>query len=160
MATEPPTATGTRRERSMIGAARIVSCTLGFAGLVGLLRVGTTGDTMDLATLLVTPTTLVVWFVLGIAGIAMAVRADSARLYLIGAGALLTAWGLVGLLTQGATDVLTNDPSTVALLLVLGVGGLAVALGPTPHFVEKALALPPAEAEEEGPEKPSPRELG
>jgi hypothetical protein len=50
--------------------------------------------------------------------------------------------------------VLTNDPSTVALLLVLGVGALGVAFGPTPDFVEKALALPPADPDgaEPGPE--------
>ena len=122
---------------------------LTFAGLLGMLHVGSTGKTKDLATLLVAPATAVVWLAIGLVGIAMSVRADRARLFLIGAGALLTAWGLAGLLTQGATDVLTNDPSTVALLLVLGVGALAVSLGPTPDFVEKALALPDADAEAE-----------
>jgi len=149
MITESPTATGTRRERSMIGAARIVACVLTFTGIMGMLRVGTTGETKDVATLLVAPATAVVWFVVGMVGIAMSVRAVRARLFLIGAGALLTVWGLAGLLTQGAGDVLTNDPSTVALLLALGVGSLGVSLGPTPDFVEKALALPDADAEEE-----------
>jgi len=154
MITEPPKATGTRRERSMIGAARIVGCVVGFAGLIGLLRTGSTGETKDVATLLVAPATAVVWFVLGLVGIALSVEATRARFFLIGAGALLTLWGLVGLVTQGASDVLTNDPSTVALLLVLGVGALAVAFGPTPDFVEKALALPAADADgtEPGPE--------
>ena len=55
-------------------------------------------------------------------------------------------------MTQGATDVLTNDPSTVAALLVLGLGSLGVALGPTPDFVETALVLPDAEAEDDGPD--------
>lgn len=150
MITESPKATGTRRERSMIGAARIVACVLGFAGLVGLLRIGSTGETKDLVTLLVAPATAVIWFVIGIVGIALSVQADRARAFLIVVGALLTLWGLAGLVTQGASDVLTNDPSTVALLLVLGVGALGVALGPTPDFVEHVLALPDAEADEEG----------
>ncbi len=150
MIDESPKATGTRRERSMIGAARIVGCLLTFAGLIGLLRIGSTGEAKDVATLLMAPATALIWFVLGMVGIGMSVRADRARQFLIGAGALLTLWGLAGLITQGASDVLTNDPSTVALLLVLGVGALAVSLGPTPDFVEKALALPDAEAEEEG----------
>ncbi|HMO00195.1 MAG TPA: hypothetical protein PKD59_12340 [Miltoncostaeaceae bacterium] len=150
MITEPPTATGTRRERSMIGAARIVACVLAFAGIVGLVRVGTTGETQDLATLLIAPATAAIWFVIGIAGIALSVHAGRARAYLIVVGAFLTLWGVVGVVTQGASDVLTNDPSTVALLLVLGIGALGVALGPTPDFVETALALPDAEADEEG----------
>ena len=154
MITESPKATGTRRERSMIGAARIVGCILTFAGLVGLLRIGSTGQARDVATLHIAPATAVAWLVIGLVGIAMSVAAVRARFFLIGAGALLTLWGLLGLVTQGASDVLTDDPSTVALLLVLGVGALAVALGPTPDFVEKALALPDAEAEatEPGPE--------
>jgi Domain of unknown function (DUF4383) len=150
MITESPKATGTRRERSMIGAAQIVACVLGFAGLLGLLRIGSTGETKDLATLRVAPATAVIWFVIGIVGIPLSVQADRARAFLIVAGAVLTLWGLAGLVTQGASDVLTNDPSTVALLLVLGVGALAVALGPTPEFVDTALALPDAEADEEG----------
>ena len=79
MITEPPKATGTRRERSMIGAARIVGCVVGFAGLIGLLRTGSTGETKDVATLLVAPATAVVWFVLGLVGIALSVEATRAR---------------------------------------------------------------------------------
>ena len=154
MITESPKATGTRRERSMIGAARIVACVLGFAGVVGLLRIGGSGETKDVATLLVAPATATVWLVIGIVGIPLSVRADRARPFLIASGALLTLWGLAGLVTQGASDVLTNDPSTVALLLVLGIGALGVALGPTPDFVEKALALPDAEAEDSSDDDP------
>ena len=97
MIAESPKATGTRRERSMIGAARIVACILAFAGLVGVLRVGTTGETRDLVTLQVAPATVVVWLVLGVVGIAMSVHATRARWYLIGSGALLTLCGLAGL---------------------------------------------------------------
>jgi hypothetical protein len=154
MITESPKATGTRRERSMIGAARIVGCVLAFAGLVSMLRIGSTGEAKDVATLHVAPAAAVAWLVIGLVGIAMSVAAVRARFFLIGAGALLTLWGFLGVVTGGASDVLTNDPSTVALLLVLGIGALAVALGPTPDFVEKVLALPDAEAEgtEPGPE--------
>jgi hypothetical protein len=148
MITEAPKATGTRRERSMIGAARIVSCILGFAGLIGVLRVGSTGKAKDLVTMHVAPATVVIWLVIGLVGIALSVRAGTARPFLIGVGALLTLWGLVGLISQGASDLLTDDPSTVAFLMVLGVGSLAVALGPTPDFVEKALALPDAGEED------------
>jgi hypothetical protein len=154
MIAESPKATGTRRERSMIGAARIVGCVLAFAGLVSVLRIGTTGETKDVATLIVHPATAVLWLVIGLAGIGLSVAAVRARLFLIVAGAVLTAWGLAGLLSGGASDFLTNDPSTVALLLVLGVGSLAVALGPTPDFVEEALALPDADAEPEEPVTP------
>ncbi|MGE0026414.1 MAG: DUF4383 domain-containing protein [Thermoleophilia bacterium] len=150
MISESPKATGTRRERSMIGAARIIACVLAFVGLISLLRIGGTGEAMDVATLLVAPATAVIWFAIGVVGIPMSVRARTARPFLIAAGSLLTIWGLAGLITQGHSDVLTNDPSTVALLLVLGIGGLGVALGPTPDFVEKALALPDAEAKEKG----------
>ena len=147
MITEAPKATGSRRDRSMIGAARIVGCVLTFIGLVAMLRIGTTGETKDVATFLVAPASAVIWFVIGMAGIATSVAAVRARLFLIVAGAVLALWGLIGLITD-ASDVFTNDLSTVALLLVLGLGSLGVALGPTPDFVEKALALPDAEAEE------------
>lgn len=149
MITAGPTATGTRRERSMIGGARIVGCTLAFLGLIGLLRIGSNGDTRDVAGFLVHPFSAIAWFVLGIVGIAMSVHAARARVFLVGAGALLALWGLLGLVTDGANDLLTDDPSVVALLLVLGLGGLGVALGPTPDFVEKALALPDAADEPE-----------
>jgi hypothetical protein len=148
MITEAPRATGTRRERSMIGSARIVGCVLAFLGLIGMLRVGTTGEAKDVATFLVHPVSAVAWFVIGMVGIATSVHAVRARLFLIVAGAVLALWGLVGLLTD-ASDVLTDDLSTVALLLVLGLGSLAVALGPTPDFVEKALALPDADEEDD-----------
>jgi hypothetical protein len=131
----------------MLGAARIVSGILLFLGIVGLLRVGNTGEARDLAGLTVAPLTAIVWLALGLVGVALSVRAVRARRFLIGGGALLTLWGLVGLLSGGASDVLTNDAPVVALYLVLGVGALAVALGPTPEFVEKALALPDAEEE-------------
>jgi hypothetical protein len=133
----------------MIGAARIVGCVLAFAGLVSVLRIGSTGETKDVASLLVHPATAWLWLVIGMIGIGMSVVAARARLFLIVAGALLTAWGLAGLLSGGASDVLTDDPSTLTVLLVLGIGDLAVALGPTPDFVEKALALPDAEEEDE-----------
>jgi hypothetical protein len=149
MITESPKATGTRRERSMIGAARIVGCILTFLGLMGILRVGSTGQAKDVVTFLVDPVSAVAWLVIGLAGIALSVAAVRARLFLIVAGAVLALWGFVGLVSGGASDVLTDDPSTVALLLVLGLGSLGVALGPTPDFVEKALALPDAEAEDE-----------
>ena len=149
MIAESPKATGTRRERSMIGAARIVGCVLSFAGLVSVLRIGTTGETKDVATMIVHPATAVLWLVIGLVGIAMSVAAVRARRFLIVAGALLTVWGLAGLLSGGASDFLTNDRETLALLLVLGIGALSVALAPTPDFVEKVLALPDAEAEPE-----------
>jgi hypothetical protein len=64
------------------------------------------------------------------------------------------------MLSGGASDVLTDDPPVVALYLVLGVGALAVALGPTPEFVEKALALPEAEEEAEPPGEDEPGATG
>jgi hypothetical protein len=157
MIAESPKATGTRRERSMIGAARIVGCVLAFFGLISVLRIGTTGETKDVAGMLVHPVTAVLWLVIGLVGIGMSVAAVRARLFLIAGGALLTAWGLAGLLSGGASDFLTNDLETLALLLVLGVGSLAVALGPTPDFVEKVLALPDADAE---PEETGPPGIG
>jgi hypothetical protein len=143
----------------MLGAARIVSGLLLFLGIVGLLRVGTTGEAEDLFGLTVAPLTAVAWLVLGLVGVALSVQAVRARRYLIGAGALLTLWGLVGLLS-GASDVLTDDGAVVALYLVLGVGSLAVALGPTPEFVEKALALPDAEEEATTPGEDEPDATG
>lgn len=153
MIAEQPRATGSRRDRATIGAARVVACILAFLGLVGMLRVGSaSGDagTADLATLQVHPLTALAWLALGLLGIAMSVAASRARRYLIGAGTLLVVWAIAGIATGGSvTTFLTDDPRNVGLMLALGIGALAIALGPTPDFLEEALALPDAEAPED-----------
>ena len=56
-------------------------------------------------------------------------------------------WSLISVVTGGSSDFFTTDAVNLAVQLILGVGALAVALGPTPEVVEKALAPPDPEAE-------------
>jgi hypothetical protein len=135
-----------------MGAARLVAGVFSFLGILGLLRSGggLSGDrTKDLAGLTVHPVTAIVWLVIGLAGVALSVQSVRARLYLICAGAFLVLWAVVSLLTGGdASAVFTTDRWNIVLYLVLGGGALGVALGPTPIFLEKALALRDADAPE------------
>ena len=146
-----PAPRGTRRERSFAGAARLLAAVLAFVGLVGLLRVGggdfSSAGTEDLVGLTVHPLTALVWFVMGLVGVALSVDPGRSRLYLIGAGGLLVLWSLVSVVTGGPSAFFTTDSVNLAFQLVLGVGALAVALGPTPVVVEKALAVPDPDVE-------------
>jgi len=72
--------------------------------------------------------------------VAMSIEARRARLFLIGAGALLTVWGLLCLALGGTpSDLFARDPELVALLLVAGVGSLAVAYAPPLARLDRAL---------------------
>ncbi len=107
-----------------------MSCTLLALGILGMLQTKLE-TTEDLTVITVHPLTAVVWFALGVVGVAMSIEARRARLYLVGAGALLTLWGLLCLVLDGTpSDLFARDPALVALLLVAGVGSLAVALVP------------------------------
>lgn len=148
-----PAPRGTLRERSFAGAARLMASVLGFLGIVGLLRTGGSDlgadGTEDLAGLTVHPLTAVIWLVVGLAGVALSVDAARSRLYLLVAGGLLVLWALVSIVAGDPSTFFTTDRANLALQLVLGIGALAVALGPTPELVEKALAPPDPDAEPE-----------
>ncbi len=144
-----PTTADSARARAVTGTARTLSGVLAFLGLLGILNTGLGdlgGDSaLGLFVFLVHPVTALLWFAIGLVGIAMAVRPDRAQLFLVGAGALLVAWALLALaLGDDVSQVLTRDPQVVALHLIGGVVALAVALAPLPASLVRVL-VPPAD---------------
>ena len=136
MSTLPAISNGRAHWLVMIG--NLVIGTFLALGIVGMLQTELE-DTQDLTVITVHPLTAVVWFLLGIVGVAMSIEARRARLFLIGAGALLTLWGLLCLALDGTpSDVFARDPPLVALLLVAGVGSLAVAFVPSIVRLDRA----------------------
>ena len=136
MSTLPAISKGRAHWLVMIG--NLVSGTFLALGIVGMLQTELE-DTQDLTVITVHPLTAVVWFLLGVVGVAMSIEARRARLFLIGAGALLTLWGLLCLALDGApSDLFARDPPLVALLLVAGVGSLAVAFVPSIGRLDRA----------------------
>lgn len=112
----------------VIVIGNLVCCTLLAMGILGMLQTKLE-ETQTLVVFTVHPVTAVAWFVLGVVGVAMCTRPRGARLYLLGAGALLVLWGLLCLVLDGTpSDVFARDAPLVALLLVLGALALAVAL--------------------------------
>jgi hypothetical protein len=108
--------------------AGIVSATLLMLGIVGMLETRLE-ETVELTVITVHPVTAVVWLVMGLVGIAMSTVPARARRYLLGAGCLLTLWGLLCLVLDGSpSDVFARDAALVVLLLVGGVLSLGAAL--------------------------------
>jgi hypothetical protein len=127
------------RGRRLVLTGEIVSCTLLFLGLVGMLRTRLE-TTEELTIITVHPVTAVVWFVLGFVGVAMSTDARRAQAYLVATGALLTLWGLLCLALDGTPSaVFARDAPLVALLLAGGAASLAVALVPPAARLDKAL---------------------
>ena len=126
------------RAHRLVLIGNLVSCTFLALGILGMLQTKLE-ETQDLTVITVHPLTAVIWFVLGVVGVAMSIEARRARLFLTGAGALLTVWGLLCLVLDGApSDLFARDPALVALLLVAGVGSLAVALVPPIARLDRA----------------------
>ena len=126
------------RAHSLIVAGNLVSCAFLALGIVGMLQTKLQ-DTQDLTIITVHPLTALIWFLLGMVGVAMSVEPGRARLFLGGAGALLTLWGLLCLLLDGTpSDLFARDPALVALLLVAGVGSLVVAFAPPIAGLDRA----------------------
>ncbi len=127
------------RARRLLLTGGIVSGTLLFLGLIGMLQTRL-HTTTELAIITVHPVTSVVWFALGMVGVAMSVNAGRAQAYLAASGALLTLWGLLCLLLDGTpSEVFARDPALIALLLVGGVASLVVALLPPVARLDRAL---------------------
>jgi hypothetical protein len=127
------------RAHKLVAAGSLVSCTFLGLGIVGMLQTKLE-ETHDLTIITVHPLTALVWFVLGVVGVAMSVEARRARLYLAAAGVLLTLWGLLCLLLDGTpSEFFARDPALVALLLVFGVGSLLVAFAPPVARLDRAL---------------------
>ena len=136
MSTLPAISKGRAHRLVMIG--NLVSCTFLALGIVGMLQTKLE-DTQDLTVITVHPLTAVIWFLLGVVGVAMSIEARRARLFLIGAGALLTVWGLLCLALDGTpSDLFARDAALVALLLVAGVMSLAVAFVPPLGRLDRA----------------------
>ncbi len=117
----------------------MISCTLLLLGIVGMLMTRLE-ETEELAVFTVHPLTAVVWFVLGVVGVAMSVDARRAQVYLAATGGLLVLWGLLCLALDGSpSDVFARDPELVALLLVGGAVSLVVALTSPVARLDRAL---------------------
>jgi hypothetical protein len=122
----------------MVLVGNLISCTLLALGIIGMLQTKLE-STEDVTIITVHPLTAVVWFILGVVGVAMCLEARRARLYLVATGAVLALWGLLCLALDGTpSDVFARDPALVALLLVGGVLSLAVALAPPVARLERA----------------------
>lgn len=110
---------------------RFVSGLLALLGILGLLRVGFTGPADTVAVFVVHPVSAMIYLVAGLIGIALVARAPGRRIFAVFGGAGLALWGLLSLALQGSpTEVFSADQETVALHLVLGLAGLALALTP------------------------------
>jgi hypothetical protein len=130
---------GDARARHLVAVGNLVSGALLILGILGMLQTHLE-QPVDLTVILVHPVTAVVWFALGVVGVAMCVQARGARLYLTATGALLTAWGLLCLALDGSpSDVFARDTGLVALLLAGGLLSLGVALAPPAARPEQAL---------------------
>lgn len=130
---EDGTSIGPARARVMGTVCRLVSGLLLLLGILGLLRAGGQGDTYALSVFTVHPLTGLVWTALGLVGIAMSTSAERTHRYLVGAGALLVVWALLGLLLDGRpSDVFVRDAELIALNGILGLLALAAALTNVP----------------------------
>jgi Domain of unknown function (DUF4383) len=127
------------RAHRLIVTGNLVSGTFVMLGILGILKTQL-DHTVDLTIIRVHPLTAVIWFVLGMVGVAMSVDARRAQLFLAGAGALLVVWGLLCLALDGTpSDLFARDRALIVLLLVSGTGSLAVALAPPVTRAGRAL---------------------
>ncbi|HEX2503987.1 MAG TPA: DUF4383 domain-containing protein [Miltoncostaeaceae bacterium] len=132
-------ASGKARAGRLVVTGQVISCTLLLLGIVGMLMTRLE-ETEELAVFTVHPLTAVVWFVLGVVGVAMSVDARRAQVYLAATGALLALWGLLCLALDGSpSDVFARDPELLALLLVGGAVSLVVALTSPVARLDRAL---------------------
>ena len=84
--------TGKARAGRLVVTGQVISCTLLFLGILGMLMTRLE-ETEELAVFTVHPLTAVVWFVLGVVGVAMSVDARRAQVYLAATGGLLVSCG-------------------------------------------------------------------
>lgn len=131
MSAAPPSPTHVRAV-SLWG--QVLCGTLTSLGLLGLLRGGRTGFREEAQTVLVFdlhPVASLVHLALGLAGIMLITRYDTARAFLAATGALLVAWGLLTLMAGGSPrELLADDGTLAALYLASGVVSLALVRAP------------------------------
>jgi hypothetical protein len=133
-----PVITKARAHRLTV-TGNLVSGTFLILGILGMLRTQF-DETLDLTIFRVHPLTAVIWFVLGVVGVAMCVDARRAQVFLAGAGALLVLWGLLCLALDGTpSDLFARDRALIVLLLVSGAASLTVALAPPVTRIGRAL---------------------
>lgn len=134
------------RARAIASVGQILSGLLVMLGVLGLLRGGVSGFGEDARNVLIFdlhPASSLVHLALGLVGVAMVTRADRARRYLVGVGALLVAWGLVSpLLADSPRELFVADAALIVLYLLAGAVALVVALVPSRGG---AVATPPPE---------------
>jgi hypothetical protein len=127
------------RGRRLVATGNLVSCTFLALGIIGMLETRL-DETEDLTIVTVHPLTAVVWFALGVVGVALSIDARRAQVFLAAAGALLVLWGLLCLVLDGSpSEVFARDPALVALLLVAGAVSLVVSLTPPGARLARAL---------------------
>lgn len=108
---------------------RFTSALLAFIGALGLLRTGISGPAESVAVFVVHPIAAMIYLAAGLVGIALVTTTAGRRIYGLAAGAALIVWGLLGLVLAGdPSAVFSGDRETVALHLLLGGVGLALAV--------------------------------
>ena len=121
------------RARLMLTVCRLVAGLLLLLGILGLLRTAGEEGTSSLTVFTVHPLTALAWTILGLVGIAMSTSFERTRRYLVGAGVLLVAWAVLGLVLNGEpSDLFIRDTELIALNGVLGLLALAAALTDVP----------------------------
>ncbi len=119
--------------RLMVTVCRLVSGLLLLLGILGVLRTAGEEGTSALWVFTVHPLTGLAWLVFGLVGIAMSTSLERAHRYLVGAGGLLVAWAVLGLLLDGRpSDLFVSDAELIALNGLLGLLALAAALTDIP----------------------------
>jgi hypothetical protein len=127
------------RARALVATGRLVSGVLLIIGILGMLDTRL-DETAVLVVFTIHPLTAVVWFVLGVAGVAMSVDARLAQLYLASTGALLVVWAILGLVLDGSpSDLFARDAQLIALHLVGGLLALGVAVAPPVGRLERVI---------------------
>lgn len=117
--------------RALGGYARFVSGLLTVLGMVGLIRTHFTGfassDGVALLTFTANPLTHVIMLAGGLVGIALALRLETARRYVVWVGVVGVAWGLLEfVLRDSSADIFGRDSGLAALTVTIGVVGLVV----------------------------------
>jgi len=121
------------RARLMVTVSRLVSGLLLFLGILGLLLTAGAEGTAALSVFTVHPLTGLAWTVFGLVGIAMSTSLERTHRYLVGAGGLLVAWAVLGLLLDGRpSDLFVRDAELIALNGLLGLLALSAALTDVP----------------------------
>lgn len=125
------------RSRAVVRVAQALAALLLAVGVLGLLR--TSGkqaegvEELSLFVLVVHTVSSTIHLLLGLVGVAVAVEAVRARLYLIVLAVVLVLWAVTGAIAQGRpSNLLTGDLEVLVLYVVIAVVALAAVRWPEP----------------------------